>query len=91
MVSLFNLTVAEDGLHPLELGYLIISEFLNTIVSQPLKGHVAHPHQQVLGPNKGRSESIGGEIGVKAENKSYLETSLFRKASLILSFPDFAL
>ena len=67
MVSLFNQTVAEDGLHPLELGYLIIPEFLNAILSQPLIGHVAHPHQQVLRPNEGRSESTGGELGVKAE------------------------
>jgi hypothetical protein len=53
VVSLFNQTVAEDGLHPLELGYLIIPEFLNAILSQPLIGYVAHPHQQVLGPNEG--------------------------------------
>ncbi len=67
VVSLFNQTVAEDGLHPLELGYLIIPKFLNALVSQPLIGHVAHPHQQVLGPYEGRSESIRGELGVMAE------------------------
>ena len=67
MVSLIDQAVAENGLHPLELGYLMIPKFLHAILSQALVGHVAHPHQQVLGPDEGRGESIRGELGVMAE------------------------
>ena len=66
-VSLIDKTVAENGLHPLELGYLMISKFLHAVVSQALVGHVVQPHQQVFGPDKGRGESTGRELGVMAE------------------------
>jgi hypothetical protein len=67
MVSLIDQAVAENGLHPLKLGYLMIPKFLHAILSQALVGHVAHPHQQVLGPDEGRGESTRGELGVMAE------------------------
>jgi hypothetical protein len=62
-----ELIVAQYGLHPLELGFLMISKFLHAVVSQGLVGHVAQPHQQVFGPDKGRGESTGHELGVMAD------------------------
>jgi hypothetical protein len=43
VASFVNQTVAEDSLHPLKPRNLIVLEFLETVLSQPLKGHVPPP------------------------------------------------